>query len=165
MINVVQRLTGKTALITGAASGIGKATAERLAAEGARVALADLNAQGADAAADAIRKAGGEAISVRLDVTSEADWQTVMARVQAEWGRLDILVHCAGIAFAKPITDLDLTDWRRVMTTNLDGVFHRRECRLRYEQSRHPVLHPGRRARRQAARPPASFQLAEALGE
>jgi NAD(P)-dependent dehydrogenase (short-subunit alcohol dehydrogenase family) len=118
-----QRMVGKVALLTGAASGIGRATAEGLAAEGAKVAIADLNEPAAAQVAEAIRAAGGEAIALRLDVTSEADWQAAMTRVLAEWGRLDILVNCAGIAFAKPITDLDLMDWRRVIATNLDGVF------------------------------------------
>jgi 3(or 17)beta-hydroxysteroid dehydrogenase len=118
-----QRMVGKIALVTGAASGIGKATARRLAAEGARVALADLNEPDAARVADAIRVAGSEAIAVALDVTLEAAWEKTMARILKEWGRLDICVNCAGIAFAKPIAELDLADWHRVMTTNLDGVF------------------------------------------
>jgi NAD(P)-dependent dehydrogenase (short-subunit alcohol dehydrogenase family) len=123
MINVVQRLAGKIALVTGAASGIGRATAQRLAAEGARVALADLNEPVALQVAEAIRDLGGEAVALHLDVTVEANWQAAMAQILAEWGRLDICANCAGISFAKPIGDLSLADWRRVMTTNLDGVF------------------------------------------
>jgi len=118
-----QRMVGKIALVTGAASGIGKATAQRLALEGARVALADLNEPEAASVADAIQVAGGEAVAVPLDVTLEADWEKAMARILKEWGRLDICVNCAGIAFAKPIVELALPDWHRVMTTNLDGVF------------------------------------------
>jgi 3-hydroxybutyrate dehydrogenase len=110
MINVVHRMTGKTALVTGVASGIGTAIAQRLAVEGARVALADLNEPGAASVADAIRKAGGRAIGIRLDVTSESEWEAVLARIHAKWGRLDIAVNCAGIAFAKPITELELAD-------------------------------------------------------
>jgi NAD(P)-dependent dehydrogenase (short-subunit alcohol dehydrogenase family) len=60
---------------------------------------------------------------LRLDVTSEADWQAAMARILSQWGRLDICVNCAGISFAKPIAELNLADWRRVMATNLDSVF------------------------------------------
>jgi len=116
-------MTGKGALVTGAASGIGKATAQRLATEGARVALADLNEPEVARVAHAIRAAGGEAVALRLEVTSETDWQAAMARVLAEWGHLDLCVNCAGIVFAKPIAELALVDWRRVLTTNLDGVF------------------------------------------
>jgi NAD(P)-dependent dehydrogenase (short-subunit alcohol dehydrogenase family) len=116
-------MSGKVALVTGAASGIGKAIAQRLAAEDAKVMLADLNETEAKSVADAIGTSGGSAIAIRLDVTSEADWQAAITRILPEWGRLDSCVNCAGIAFAQPITDLDLADWHRVMTTNLDGVF------------------------------------------
>ena len=85
-----QRMVGKVALVTGTASGIGKATAQRLAAEGARVALADLNQPELARVTNAICAAGGQAIAIRLDVTSEGDWQAAMARILAAWGCLDI---------------------------------------------------------------------------
>jgi len=116
-------LAGKVALVTGAASGIGGATAKRLAREGVRVALADLDEPKVGRAVDSIRSAGGDAIALRLDVTSEADWTAGMKRLLREWDRLDIIANSAGIAFASPIPDMHLTDWRRVMSTNLDGVF------------------------------------------
>ncbi len=116
-------MADNVALVTGAASGIGRATAQRLSADGATVALADLNEPEAARVAQAIRAAGGQAIAISLDVTSEPAWVAAMARVLGEWGRLDICVNCAGITFAKPITELALADWRRVLTTNLDGVF------------------------------------------
>jgi 3(or 17)beta-hydroxysteroid dehydrogenase len=118
-----KRMVGKVALVTGAASGIGNTTAQRLAHEGAQVALADVNEPEMAKIADAICAGGGQAIALRLDVTSEADWQTAAARFLADWGHLDICVNCAGISFAKPIHELKLADWRRVMETNLDGVF------------------------------------------
>ena len=118
-----QRMVGKVALVTGAASGIGKAAAQRLADEGAKVALADVNEPELAKIADVICAGGGQAVALRLDVTSEADWDAAMARILSQWGRLDIAVNCAGISFAKPISDLKLADWRRVMATNLDSVF------------------------------------------
>ena len=131
-----KRMVGKVALVTGAASGIGKATAVRLAAEGSCVGVADLNEAGAMRVADAIFAAGGEAIALRLDVTAETDWQATTTRILADWGRLDILINCAGIAFGKPIIDLDLADWRRVMGTNLDSVFLGTRCGLQAMKER-----------------------------
>src|SRR5215813_1221379 len=118
-----QRMVGKVALVTGAASGIGRATARRLADEGARVALADVNEPELAKVASLICDRGGPAIAVRLDVTSEADWQAAVAQILAQWGCLDICVNCAGIAFAQPIAGTSLTDWRRVLAANLDSVF------------------------------------------
>jgi 3(or 17)beta-hydroxysteroid dehydrogenase len=118
-----KRMVGKVALVTGAASGIGKTTARRLADEGARVALADVNEPELAKVADAICAAGNQAVAIRLDVTVEADWQAALARILSQWGRLDISVNCAGISLAKPIHELSLADWRRIMATNLDSVF------------------------------------------
>ena len=125
MANVpsAQRMVDKVALVTGAASGIGKATGKHLAAAGARVALADLGEPESAQVAEAICAGGGQALALRLDVTSETDWQAAMAQIRTEWGRLDIAVNGAGIAFARPITDTSFADWRRVLATNLDGVF------------------------------------------
>jgi len=122
-VSSTRRMVGKVALVTGAASGIGRATAQRLAAEGAGVALADLNEPAAARVADAICASGGRAFALRLDVTSESDWQAALGRLLAEFGRIDIAVNCAGIAFACPIADTSLADWRRVQSTNVDGVF------------------------------------------
>ncbi|HXG67283.1 MAG TPA: glucose 1-dehydrogenase [Blastocatellia bacterium] len=117
------RVAGKVALITGAASGIGRAAAILLAREGAKVAVTDLDMAGAGQTVEAIEAGGGVAFSQRLDVTSEADWQTAIGRVERTWGRLDILVNSAGISFAKPITEMALEEWRRVMAVNLDAIF------------------------------------------
>ncbi len=114
---------GKVALVTGAASGIGRAVAERLAQAGAKVALADMDEPKVTRVVESIRSVGGDAIALRLDVTSEADWTAGMDRLVREWGRLDISVNSAGIAFASPIPETSLADWKRVLPTNLDGVF------------------------------------------
>ncbi len=117
------RLRGKTALITGAGSGIGRATAELFAAEGARVAATDLDAGRVEAVAERIRDEGGDCFARVLDVRLEADWTAAIADVVERWGGLDVLVANAGISFAKPIADMSLEEWRRVQSVNLDGAF------------------------------------------
>ncbi|HSJ13015.1 MAG TPA: SDR family NAD(P)-dependent oxidoreductase [Longimicrobiales bacterium] len=115
------RLAGKTALITGAGSGIGRETALRFAAEGARVAATDVNAARADAVAGEL--AGAQCLSRALDVRVETDWEAAIAEVMARWGRLDILVANAGVSFARPVAEMTLEEWRHVHAVNLDGVF------------------------------------------
>jgi len=94
-----------------------------LAAEGARVAVADIDtARGNDVVAE-IQSAGGEAIFVSLDVTDEEAWRAAVAAVESAYGRLDILVNNAGIAIAESVDKMSLKDWRAVMAVNIDGVF------------------------------------------
>ena len=116
------RVAGKVALVTGAASGIGRASAEILAREGASVVLTDVQASGEDVA-EGIRKAGGKARFVGHDVSSESEWTSIIAGVEKAEGRLDVLVNNAGIAVAGLIHELSLEDWRRQMAVNVDGVF------------------------------------------
>jgi len=118
----MERIRGKAALVTGAASGIGRATAILFAREGARVLAADLDPAGAAVVAS-IRTGGGEAHFVRHDVTDEVSWLDAIGAALEAFGRLDILVNNAGIAFAKPVGEMTLAEWRRVMAVNLDGVF------------------------------------------
>ncbi|MBI2526828.1 MAG: SDR family oxidoreductase [Candidatus Rokubacteria bacterium] len=114
-------LTDRTALVTGAARGIGLAIARRLAADGARVALLDLDREAAEAAARAV---GGQAIAVAADVTRAAEVEKAVARVLGRWGRLDILVNNAGITGRSfPIWELTDEDWRRVIEVDLTSVF------------------------------------------
>ncbi|MBY0522318.1 MAG: glucose 1-dehydrogenase [Gemmataceae bacterium] len=117
------RVAGRVALVTGAASGIGRASAILLAHQGASVAVCDIDTHGADAVAETIAQQGRTALSFRLDVASETDWQAAVRRVVTEWAKLDIAVNNAGIADARPILDMSLADWRRTMAVNLDGVF------------------------------------------
>jgi NAD(P)-dependent dehydrogenase (short-subunit alcohol dehydrogenase family) len=117
------RLRGKTALVTGAGSGIGQATAVLFGAEGARVAVTDLDGGRADAVAGRIRDQGGECFARVLDVRLEADWTAAIADVVVRWGGLDVLVANAGISFARPIWEMSLEEWRRVQSVNLDGAF------------------------------------------
>ena len=123
MVEKAGRVAGKVALVTGAASGLGKATAERLAAEGAAVMIADIRAEPAEAAADGIRQTGGRAIAQKLDVTSEQDWVAAVAGAEHAFGKLDVVVNNAGTADGGWIHKLSLERWRRVMAVNLDGVF------------------------------------------
>jgi 3(or 17)beta-hydroxysteroid dehydrogenase len=114
------RVEGKVALVTGAASGLGAASARLLAREGARVALTDVNEEGGQAMA---KELGMAARFWRLDVTKEEDWISVVDGVLAMFGRLDVLVNNAGIGIAKDIESINLEEWRTVQAVNLDGVF------------------------------------------
>ncbi|WP_309644520.1 glucose 1-dehydrogenase [Phenylobacterium sp.] len=117
------RVEGKVALITGGASGIGRACAERLAQEGATVVVTDLqDAKGAEVVA-AIRAAGGKAEYLHHDVTQEQAWIDVIAAVKASQGRLDILVNNAGIGLSASVLEMPLADFQRQFAINVDGVF------------------------------------------
>jgi NAD(P)-dependent dehydrogenase (short-subunit alcohol dehydrogenase family) len=118
------RVEGKVALVSGAASGIGAACAERLASEGAAVAITDVQDDKGRTLADSIVKAGGKARYWRHDVADEEAWVQVLAEVKAAFGRFDILVNNAGIAVSAPsITQMPLSDWRRQQAVNVEGVF------------------------------------------
>lgn len=117
------RLKEKVALVTGAASGIGKSTALLFGQEGARVMCADLNGEGAEQTAREIVGAGGQAASVRADVSREEDVRRMVGEVVARWGRLDVLFNNAGMEFALPVTQTPVEQWDQLMGVNLRGVF------------------------------------------
>jgi len=118
------QVQGKVALVTGGASGIGAAVAELLAREGASVVVTDVDELKGPEVVATIKKAGGEAMFLTQDVTSESRWSEVAAEVGTHYGRLDILVSNAGIGIAVPtIVEMSLADWRRQTAINLDGVF------------------------------------------
>ena len=119
------RVQDKVAIVTGGASdpGLGYTTAVTLGAEGARVVVTDIDEPGAGRCAEAIREAGGEALALHQDVTSEAQWQAVIDRTLEEYGRLDVLVNNAGIAVLMPIAEMTLADWHRQIDVNLTSVF------------------------------------------
>jgi 3-hydroxybutyrate dehydrogenase len=112
------KLQGKVAIVTGAASGIGRAIAERYMQEGARVAIADI--RGADEAARAL---GPLAMGVAMDVTDEKQVDAGVAKVIAQFGGVDVLVSNAGVQIISPLVDLKFEDWRRMLAIHLDGAF------------------------------------------
>jgi 3-hydroxybutyrate dehydrogenase len=116
-------LKDKVAVITGSASGIGKEIAFEYAKEGARVVIADLALDAAQATADDIIKAGGQAMAVVMDVTSEAQVDDGIAAVVKAWGGVDILISNAGIQIISPIVDLSLEKWKKMLAIHLDGAF------------------------------------------
>lgn len=116
-------LDGKVALITGAASGIGKAIAEIYAQNGASVAIADLDQQAADAVACTISAGGGRAIGIAMDVSNEAAVNAGTDAVVRAFGRLDILVSNAGVQIVSPIDQFDFADWKKMLAIHLDGGF------------------------------------------
>lgn len=119
----MQRVAGKVAVVAGAASGIGRATALSLGRHGASVVCADLNRTGAEDCARDIVAAGSQALGCVLDVTSEADWDRAVELTREQFGRPDVLVNSAGISFTSPVADMSLEDWQRVLAVNLDAVF------------------------------------------
>jgi 3-oxoacyl-[acyl-carrier protein] reductase len=118
----VFRLTGRAAVVTGAASGIGKATAELLAAAGAGIVLGDVDEKGAEEAAAAIRKEGGHAVAQRVDVARRGDVDALVQRAQDEFGRLDAMCNVAGIPSDGPLDTLSEADFDRVVAINLKGT-------------------------------------------
>jgi len=114
-------LKDKVAIITGAKSGIGFAAALRLAAEGAKVVVADVRATQEEA--QEIVRRGGDALSVQVDVSSELQVSALISRTVAAYGRLDVLVNNAGVELAKKVTETSEAEWDRLMGVNLKGVF------------------------------------------
>lgn len=120
----MDRIKDKVVVITGAALGIGKATAIMLAKEGALVAVTDVLDKEGEAVAEEIRSKGGKAIYWHLNVTSETEVQKVMEEVNAKWGKINVLVNNAGISGVnRPTDQLSEEDWDKVMNINVKGVF------------------------------------------
>jgi L-rhamnose 1-dehydrogenase len=117
------RLIDKVAVVTGAARGIGRAIAVRFAAEGARIAVVDMRAPEGQATVRAIEAAGGEAIFLRTDVTSQEQVLAAVRAVLERWGRIDILVNDAGICPFEDFLDMPESLWDSVLDTNLKGCF------------------------------------------
>ncbi|WP_255468301.1 glucose 1-dehydrogenase [Reyranella sp. CPCC 100927] len=122
-VNVMGRMDGKVALVTGAASGIGRATAVRFAREGAAVVSTDIDHEGGNETLSLVKQNGGRGIFLHHDVASEACWIDVIATTHAEFGGLHALINNAGIAISGDIVERSYESWRREQSINLDGVF------------------------------------------
>ena len=117
------KLDNRITLITGAASGIGKAIALKFAGEGARVSLVDIDGDSAETLAQVIRKSGQKAIAIACDVTSENQVNTAVKQTVKEFGALQILVNNAGISPLRSLEEISLEEWQRVLAINLTGPF------------------------------------------
>jgi len=119
----MNRLDGKIALLSGAARGIGAETARKMAAAGASVVVGDVLADRARETAKEITDAGGKALALTLDVTTEASWAAAVAAATKQFGKLDILVNNAGIFLGKDLMEATLEDWNRLVAINMTGVW------------------------------------------
>lgn len=120
---MTERFAGKVAVVTGAGAGMGRATAVRLAAEGASVALLDRDADTAEQTAGRIREAGGAALPLTCDITDSAQVAATFTRIEAELGGIDVLVNNAGVVRYGTVDEFAEADWDLVMDTNVKGTF------------------------------------------
>ena len=139
------RLKDKVALVTGAASGIGKEIARTFAREGAKIVIADLNAAAASAAAAELDDSGERAVGVAMDVGNESQVEAGMQSAINTFGRIDILVSNAGIQIVAPLEELSYADWKRLLTIHLDGAFLTTRAALRqmYKQGGGSIIYMG----------------------
>ena len=139
------RLKNKVAVVTGAASGIGKEIAVIFAREGAKVAIADLDQTAAEATARGIDAGGDRAIGVAMDVADERQVEAATAEVIEKFGALDVLVSNAGIQIVAPVVDFDFAKWKRMLSIHLDGAFLTTRAALRqmYKQKSGCIIYMG----------------------
>ena len=139
------RLKDKVAIVTGAASGIGKEIAIIFAREGAKVAIADLNQKAADATASEIDPSGKRVVGVAMDVTNEQQVDDGTAKVVETFGSLDVLVSNAGIQIVAPLVDFEFAKWKLLMAIHLDGAFLTTRAALRqmYRQKSGSIIYMG----------------------
>lgn len=120
----MNRVKDKVAIVTGGALGIGRATCQLLAAEGANLAVTDINKEAGTDLVEEIKNSGSDAVYWHLDVSQEAEVKRVFSEVVQRWGRLDVLVNNAGISGVnKPTHEIEESDWNALMAVNVNGVF------------------------------------------
>lgn len=137
------RLEGRVAIITGGAGAIGSATARRMAADGATVVIADHEAAAAERVAEDVRSSGGQAMALRVDVTSDDSVRSMTEAVIAAHGRIDVLFSCAGVLVSGNVVETSLDDWQRSLAVNLTGPFlvSRHVVPLMLAQGRGSIIH------------------------
>lgn len=140
MAQSMGRVAGKKAFITGGAQGLGAAAARRLAREGAKVSLADINFAGAQAVADEINAAHGAdtAFAFALDVTQEDQWIAALEKADAAMGGISVLLNNAGVAGDKPLEQMEFDLWKKIMSINVDSVFLGAKHALKYMRAHQP---------------------------
>ena len=119
----MNRVLGKVALITGGAKGIGRSAALLLASEGAKIVISDLDETHGNAVVAEIKKAGGEAVFFKQNVTDEDGWIQIIADIKKTFGKLNVVVNNAGIGFPGTAESTSFADWKRMISVNLDSVF------------------------------------------
>ena len=139
------RLEDKVAVITGAASGIGKEIASTFAREGAKIVIADLNQKAADATASELDPAGRRALGVAMDVANEDQVNAGIDKAIATFGALDVLVSNAGIQIVEPLVDFEFAKWKKLLSIHLDGAFLTTRAALRqmYKQNSGSIIYMG----------------------
>ena len=158
------QLHNKIAIVTGAASGIGKEIARQFIDEGARVAIADLNLEAARAAAEELDPSGAATLAVRMDVTSEDEVENGVEEICQRFGGIDILVSNAGIQIVSPVDQFEFGDWKTMLAIHLDGAFLTTRAALRrmYAQGRGgSILYIGSVHSKEASRLKAPYVTAK----
>ena len=157
------QLENKVAVITGAASGIGKEIARTFGEAGATVVIADRNAAAAHEAAEELGSSGRRTLAIAMDVTSESDVESGMADVIAACGRIDVLVSNAGIQIVAPLDQLPFADWKRLLAIHLDGAFLTTRAALKhmYRQRGGSIIYMGSVHSKEASRLKAPYVTAK----
>src|SRR5512135_1187121 len=157
------RLQNKVALITGADSGIGKEIARKFLAEGAKVAIADLNLDGANATAKELDKTGRLALGVGMDVANEQQVNEGIDKIARQFGTLDVLVSNAGIQIIGPVDQFDYAKWKQVIAIHLDGAFLTTRAALKYmyPQKRGSIIYMGSVHSKEASKLKAPYVAAK----